>query len=52
MVPQFAVPLGVHVGVPVSVTPAGNGSDRTTELASDGPALLATMVYVAVPPGV
>ena len=51
-VPQFAVPLATQVAFALSVTPAGNGSESVTLFAFDGPALVTTTVYVAVPPGV
>ena len=51
-VPHTATPAGTQVAVPLSVTPAGNGSFTVSASASDGPALVTLIVYVAVPPGV
>jgi hypothetical protein len=51
-VPQVAVPAGVQVAGAVSVTPDGSRSVTVTFAAFDGPPLVTTMVYVAVPPGV
>ena len=50
--PQFAAPDPTHVALPLSVTPAGSGSETVTLAAFDGPAFVTTIVYVAVPPGV
>src|SRR5689334_4272964 len=36
----------------LSVTPAGSESETLVSVASEGPALVATIVYVAPPPGV
>ena len=51
-VPQFDVPVATQVALALSVTPAGNGSDTVTLPAFDGPPLVTTTVYVALPPGV
>ena len=51
-VPQFATPLATQVAFALSVTPAGSGSDTVALIAFEGPALVTTTVYVAVPPGV
>ena len=51
-VPQFAVPAATQETLAVSVTPGGNASETIVFEASDGPAFVTTIVYVAVPPGV
>ena len=51
-VPQFDVPLATQTALAPRVTPAGSGSVTVTLAAFDGPALVTTTVYVAVPPGV
>ena len=42
--PQVAAPVGAHVALPPSVTPAGSGSATVTLLAFDGPALVTVTV--------
>src|SRR5579885_2152358 len=51
-VPQLAFPVATHVALPFIARPAGNGSLTETFSASEGPALVIVIVYVALPPGV
>ena len=51
-VPHVALPVATHVASADSVTPVGSGSLTVTLCASDGPAFVTTIVYVAVAPGV
>ena len=52
IVPQTALPLATHVGVPVSVTPVGSVSEIVTPFESEGPPFPAVTTYVPVPPAV